>query len=482
MQNLLHLSASYGRYINLYRGIKNINDGLAIGERRIIFASFLEWGLKYAKNQKNPLKKKTFVIIGDTTKIHPHGDGPIYDTLVSLVHKKFFMEDANFGNNIENESIAASPRYTETRPNTEIFSLFWDYMDPNNTVSPWVKIETDEIEPPFLISPIPLGLIGNNISHAIGGSFNSRIPQYTKTDLFKRLKYLLSNNEKDKIIIKPNITGCTVKELSENAFEDILKKGTGRISIEPNYIIKEAILNKKKINYLLFDGVNPISKLGDKIIKSGKKINSKTINGFNSMYRLENDKYYCDVRIGDIGIDIKKRDVSDRKISILNYDSTIKFDDNFIKKIVELMNGKIKIICNVVSDNDIVTLTSIDNMLLRAYTNWKNYKLYIIDKTVIDKNKELISLKILKAVKSIYNDLINNKIIPSEELILKKCNELKIEYTENEIKEVLNKYTIKKFIDDEQVISVILNELEELNKQIKNIDNICFNEILNFIN
>ena len=54
-------------------------------------------------------------LVGETTKPHPHGDASIYEALVVLANKEYFIErQGNFGNVITGHSAAAA-RYIECR-------------------------------------------------------------------------------------------------------------------------------------------------------------------------------------------------------------------------------------------------------------------------------------------------------------------------------------------------------------------------------
>ncbi len=54
-------------------------------------------------------------VIGDTMKLHPHGDASIGDALVVLANKDYFIErQGNFGNLLTGHA-AAAPRYIECR-------------------------------------------------------------------------------------------------------------------------------------------------------------------------------------------------------------------------------------------------------------------------------------------------------------------------------------------------------------------------------
>jgi len=53
--------------------------------------------------------------VGQTMQLHPHGDAPIYEALVTLANKGYVLDrQGNFGNILTGDPSAAS-RYIETR-------------------------------------------------------------------------------------------------------------------------------------------------------------------------------------------------------------------------------------------------------------------------------------------------------------------------------------------------------------------------------
>ncbi len=96
----------YASYVIMDRAIPDLRDGFKPVQRRIMAT--------LAKMDDGKFHKVANVI-GDTMKLHPHGDASIGDALVVLANKEFFIErQGNFGNIITGHS-AAAPRYIECR-------------------------------------------------------------------------------------------------------------------------------------------------------------------------------------------------------------------------------------------------------------------------------------------------------------------------------------------------------------------------------
>ncbi|HQL29939.1 MAG TPA: DNA gyrase subunit A, partial [Thermoanaerobaculales bacterium] len=96
----------YASYVIVDRAIPDIRDGLKPVQRRILAT--------LAKLDDGSFHKVANVI-GDTMKLHPHGDASIGDALVTLANKEYFIErQGNFGNVVTGHD-AAAPRYIECR-------------------------------------------------------------------------------------------------------------------------------------------------------------------------------------------------------------------------------------------------------------------------------------------------------------------------------------------------------------------------------
>jgi topoisomerase-4 subunit A len=96
----------YASYVIMDRAIPDVRDGFKPVQRRILAT--------LAKMDDGKFHKVANVI-GDTMKLHPHGDASIGDALVVLANKDYFIErQGNFGNIITGHA-AAAPRYIECR-------------------------------------------------------------------------------------------------------------------------------------------------------------------------------------------------------------------------------------------------------------------------------------------------------------------------------------------------------------------------------
>ena len=104
---------SYAMSVIIGRALPDVRDGLKPVHRRILY-SMGEQGLTPDKKHR-----KSATVVGDVMgKYHPHGDSPIYETMVKMAQKfaiRYPLVDGqgNFGT-IDGDS-AAAMRYTEAR-------------------------------------------------------------------------------------------------------------------------------------------------------------------------------------------------------------------------------------------------------------------------------------------------------------------------------------------------------------------------------
>ncbi|HEY9593572.1 MAG TPA: DNA topoisomerase IV subunit A [Spirochaetia bacterium] len=96
----------YASYVIMDRAIPDLRDGCKPVQRRILHTLFTMNDGKFHKVAN---------VIGESMKLHPHGDASIGDAIVVLANKDYFIErQGNFGNIVTGHA-AAAPRYTECR-------------------------------------------------------------------------------------------------------------------------------------------------------------------------------------------------------------------------------------------------------------------------------------------------------------------------------------------------------------------------------
>ncbi len=96
----------YTAYVIRERAIPDIDDGLKPVQRRI---------LQTLRNMDDGRFHKVANVVGETMKLHPHGDQSIFAALVNLANKEYLIErQGNFGNIFTGDQASAA-RYIECR-------------------------------------------------------------------------------------------------------------------------------------------------------------------------------------------------------------------------------------------------------------------------------------------------------------------------------------------------------------------------------
>jgi topoisomerase IV subunit A len=96
----------YTAYVIRERAIPDVDDGLKPVQRRLLQTLY---------NMDDGRFHKVANVVGETMKLHPHGDQSIFDALVNLANKGYLVDrQGNFGNIFTGDQ-ASAPRYIECR-------------------------------------------------------------------------------------------------------------------------------------------------------------------------------------------------------------------------------------------------------------------------------------------------------------------------------------------------------------------------------
>ncbi|HEY7466757.1 MAG TPA: DNA gyrase subunit A, partial [Dehalococcoidia bacterium] len=217
----------YAMSVNVARAIPDVRDGLKPVQRRILYA-MSELNLAAG----NPYKKSATVVGEVMGKYHPHGDTPIYDSLVRMA-QDFAMRyplvdgQGNFGS-VDNDPPAAM-RYTEARL-TAIASEILADID-KNTVDFTPNFSDSLQEPSVMPARVPNLLI--NGASGIGVSLATNIPPHNLGEVCDALAVLLdrpdvTTEELTTIVKGPDFpTGGII--FGRQAIKQAYSDGRGRI-------------------------------------------------------------------------------------------------------------------------------------------------------------------------------------------------------------------------------------------------------------
>src|SRR5262245_5361253 len=136
----------YASYSILDRAIPDVRDGCKPVQRRILQTLF---------EMHDGAFHKVANVIGETMKLHPHGDASIGDALVVLANKDYFIErQGNFGNPLTGHAAAAA-RYIECR----LTPLALETLFNRNLTELQASYDGRKQEPVFLPAKLPVVLL-----------------------------------------------------------------------------------------------------------------------------------------------------------------------------------------------------------------------------------------------------------------------------------------------------------------------------------
>lgn len=205
----------YASYVILDRAIPNVVDGLKPVQRRI---------LETLWRQNDDKLHKVANIVGQTMQLHPHGDAPIYEALITLANKGFVLDrQGNFGNIYTGDPSAAA-RYIETR----LSPLARETMFNPDITEKIPSYDSRNLEPVTLPAKIPLLLMQGADGIAVGMS--TRILPHNFTELLEaEIAYL----EGKSFRIYPDFPTGGIMDKSQ------YDKGKGKIKLRAKIDIKD---------------------------------------------------------------------------------------------------------------------------------------------------------------------------------------------------------------------------------------------------
>jgi len=179
----------YAMSVIVSRALPDVRDGLKPVHRRVLYGMY-DSGFRPDRSTV-----KSSRVVGDVMgNYHPHGDSPIYDTVVRMAQPwslRYPMIDGqgNFGS-MGNDPPAAM-RYTECRL-TQLAMLMLDGI-AENTVDTVPNYDNKTTEPVVLPSRIPNLLVNGSSGIAVGMATN--IPPHNLREVASAVVWYLENPE-----------------------------------------------------------------------------------------------------------------------------------------------------------------------------------------------------------------------------------------------------------------------------------------------
>ncbi|MDQ2854838.1 MAG: DNA gyrase subunit A, partial [Acidobacteriota bacterium] len=191
----------YAMSVIIGRALPDVRDGLKPVHRRVL------WAMHELGNTYNRPHKKSARVVGDVIgKYHPHGDVPVYDTIVRLT-QDFSMRyqlidgQGNFGS-VDGDAPAAM-RYTEVRMARLANQVLADIE--KETVNFQPNYDESLHEPTVLPTRVPNLLINGSDGIAVGMA--TKIPPHNLTEIVDATLALLLDPEIEITKLTKIVTG-----------------------------------------------------------------------------------------------------------------------------------------------------------------------------------------------------------------------------------------------------------------------------------
>lgn len=290
----------YAKGTIIGRAIPSI-DGLKPAQRRILYTMYKMGLLKGGK-------LKSSNIVGQTMKIHPHGDMAIYETMVRMatgheaLNCPYVDSKGNFGKFYSEDLAFAAPRYTEAKL-TDICAELFEGID-ENAVDFIQNFDNTTTEPTLLPVKFPNILVNPSSGIAVGTSTD--IPSFALTNVCDATIGIINGTIKDyaglmKVLGTPEFTTGGHVHADEDALNTLGKTGAGSFivsgtvttypdKIEIFEIPYDTKIEKiiKAIEECVKDGsLKEVSNISDEVDINGLKVVIELKRGANSRLVLQ---------------------------------------------------------------------------------------------------------------------------------------------------------------------------------------------------
>jgi topoisomerase-4 subunit A len=244
----------YTSYVIKERAIPDVNDGLKPVQRRILQTLY---------NMDDGRFQKVANVVGETMKLHPHGDASIFGALVNLANKDILIErQGNFGN-IYTGDQASAARYIECR----LSSLAKETLFNRDLTEYQPSYDGRMQEPVTLPAKIPLLLLLGAEGIAVGMA--TKIMPHNFCELLRSQKKILKGKD---VTLYPDFQQGGLLDVSG------YNKGNGRLKCRAKIVEK----NEKTIVIEEIPYTTTTTSIIDSIEKADKsgKIKIQSINDY----------------------------------------------------------------------------------------------------------------------------------------------------------------------------------------------------------
>lgn len=452
-QTLQNNYMPYAMSVIVSRAIPEI-DGLKPSHRKLLYTMY-KMGLLNAK------RTKSANIVGQTMKLNPHGDTPIYETMVRLTRGNgallhpYVDSKGNFGKQYSSEMAYAASRYTEARLDKFASELLNGIEEDMVDFVP--NYDGTMLEPVLLPTSFPAILVNSNQGIAVGMASN--ICSFNLAEVCDSTIEYIKNPNVDIIdyLPAPDFSGGAYIVYDKKQMKQIYESGLGSFTIRAQYKIdkKNHLIEIDEIPYT--SSIEVIMNELSTLVKEGKL---KEINDV----RDETD-------LGGLSITIDYKKNIDPEQLIQKLFTTTSLESKFSCNFNILVNGEAKVL----------GIKGILSAWIEFRINSIKRKLRFEDKKLADKLHLLLGLKkilldIDKAIKIIRDtekeaDVIINlmKAFDIDEIQANYVAEIKLRH--------LNREYILKRSSDIESIKDRRSEIEKTLSADKYIKNIIISDL-----
>ena len=425
----------YAMSVIVSRAIPEI-DGFKPSHRKLLYTMYKMGLLTGART-------KSANIVGQTMRLNPHGDAPIYDTMVRLSRgygallTPFVDSKGNFGKAYSRDMACAAPRYTEAKLTPICAELFRD-IDAD-TVDFVDNYDNTMTEPALLPTTFPNILVSANSGIAVGMA--SQFCGFNLKEVCETTVAYLKNPECDltATLLGPDFPTGGELICDPDALREVYDTGRGsvRVRAKYRYIKEENLIEIYEIPYSTT--VEAILDKVAELIKAGK---AKEIADMRDETDLSGLK---------LTIDLKRGTDPDKLMARLFKQTTL--EDSFSCNFNVLIAGSPKVL-GVRQILEEWTAWRTESVRRRVYFVMKKKQ----DKLHLLKGLKRILLDIDKAIKIIRETEEESEVIPNL-MIGFGIDQVQAEYVaEIKLRNINKEYILKRV----QETDALRDEIEDL--------------------
>ena len=226
----------YAMSVILSRAIPEI-DGFKPSHRKLLYTMY-KMGLLSGGTIKSAN------IVGRTMQLNPHGDGPIYETMVRLTRGNeallhpYIQSKGNFGKAYSRNMQYAASRYTEAKLEPIAAELFADI--DKDTVDFVDNYDSTMKEPTLFPVTFPSVLVNANTGIAVGMA--SSICSFNLREVCEATQALVKDADFDvsEILRAPDFVGGGQIVYDEAQMQEIFRTGRGSFKVRSKYTVDKS--------------------------------------------------------------------------------------------------------------------------------------------------------------------------------------------------------------------------------------------------